>query len=158
MPRSSVKGAAALRRLFRRLPDAAREEIGNELVGIGARLLARARGEAPVGRTGRLRAALNVKVAVKTLQLRLGLITKATQRKGFYGYILDQGRRAKTVQVKRRTKTGISTYAMRVKGIPRNRYDFVFGRVRDFRKNEMPKLRATFDRIMSRAAMGIGND
>lgn len=146
-----------MRRLLRRLPDVAREELGSEFTAIGARMLGRARAEAP-SKSGRLRRALNVKVAIKTLQLRLGLITKANQRGSFYGYILDAGRRARTVTAKRRTATGISTYALRVRGIPRSRYDFVFGRMKDFRRNELPKLRAVFDRIMRRTAMGISDD
>lgn len=155
--RSSIKGGPALRKLLRRLPDAAREELGAELTASGTRLLSRARAEAP-SRSGNLRRRLDVKVAVKTLQLRLGLITKASQRSGWYGYILEVGRRARTVTVKRRTATGISTYAMRVRGISRSRYDFIFGRVKDFRVNELPRFRAVFDRIMRRAGAGVGDD
>jgi hypothetical protein len=116
-------------------------------------MLARAKAEAPK-RTGGLSGALSFKVAPKTLNMRIGLVTKAMRRKFFYGYILDQGRKAKTVQVKRRTKSGVTSYAMRVKAIPRNRYDFVFGRMRDFRTNELPHIRRALEKALSRVSRG----
>jgi hypothetical protein len=155
--RSSIKGAQSLRRLLRQLPDAARAELGDSLTAIGGRLLGRAKAEAPV-RSGVLRAALSVKVAVRTLQLRLGLVTKAAKRKAYYGYFLDAGRKAQTVRARRRTASGVSTYQMKIKAIPASMYDFVFGRGRDLRRTELPKLRATLDRILSRAAVGAGDD
>jgi len=93
---------------------------------------------------------------VKSLSLKLGLVTKRTQRQGFYGFILDQGRKAQTVQAKRRNRaTGtVSTYSLRVKGIARTRYNFVFGRIKDFRQNELPRLRDALERVLGRAARG----
>lgn len=152
--RSSVKGAASLRRLLRRLPDSARKELGDEFVGIGQRLLGRAKAEAPV-KSGRLRAALKVKVAIKSLALRLGLLTKRDKSRYFYGYILDQGRRAQRKMIRRGPRKG--SY-INVRGIPRDRYDFVFGRRRDLQVNEIPRLRSTLTRILQRAATGAGND
>jgi hypothetical protein len=155
---AGVKGAASLRRLLRRLPDVARQELGNELTDIGQRLLGRAKAEVPV-RTGALRAALGVRVAVKSLQLRLGLVKKADKRRFFYGYILDQGRKAQVVKAKRRRKDGsYSTYDMNVGAIAPSRYEFVFGRRRDFRENEIPQLRTVLDRVLARAAQGSGDD
>ncbi|MFN3424890.1 MAG: HK97 gp10 family phage protein [Novosphingobium meiothermophilum] len=153
-----VKGVGSLRRLLRRLPDAARMELSDELQAIGKRLTERAKAETPV-KTGRLRAALNFKATVKGLQLRLGLIKKADQRRFFYGYILDAGRKAKVVKARRRRADGsYSTYTINVKAIPASRYDFVFGRRKDFQVNEIPKLRTVLDRVLTNAARGAGND
>jgi hypothetical protein len=149
-----VKGAASLRRLLRRLPDQSRQELGDELQRIGNRLLGRAKAETPV-RTGRLRGALGVRVGIKTLQLRLGLLTKATRRERFYGYILDQGRAAKTVTIRRGPRAGAT---MRVSGIARARYEFVFGRRADFREQEVSRLRAVLDRVLARASREAGSD
>lgn len=145
-----VKGAASLRRLLRKLPDASRQALGDELKAIGDRLLARAKAETPV-RTGALRAALGVRVAVKTLQLRLGLVRKADRNRFFYGYILDHGRRARSGTTKSGRKWAVSAIAP-------SRYEFVFGRRRDLRDNELPKLRAALERELERAARGAGDD
>lgn len=154
----AVKGVASLRRLLRRLPDAARTELSNELQAIGRRLTATAKAETPV-KTGRLKAAINFKATVKGLQLRLGLIKKADRRRFFYGYILDAGRRAQVAKAKRRKADGsYSTYTVNVKAIPASRYEFVFGRRRDFQQNEIPKLRSVLDRVLTNAARGAGND
>jgi hypothetical protein len=158
MARSAVKGAASLRRLLRRLPDASREELAIEFNAIGSRLLGRARAETP-SRLGRLRAALDFKVLPKTLILRLGLITPKIRKRYFYGYILDKGRRARTVQVQRKNKNGsVSSYALRVRGIDRERYNFVFGRRADLLENELPKLREVLNRVLRRASAGAGDD
>lgn len=149
-----VQGSASLRRLLRRLPDASRQELGEELQRIGNRLLGRAKAEAPV-RSGRLRAALAVRVGVKTLQLRLGLLTAANRRKFFYGYILDQGRAAKTVTIRRGPRAGA---VMRVSGIAPGRYEFVFGRRADFRENEVSRLRVVLDKVLARASRAAGSD
>jgi len=154
----AVKGVASLRRLLRRLPDAARMELSDELQAIGKRLTTRAKAETPV-KTGRLRAAINFKATVKGLQLRIGLVKKADRKRFFYGYILDAGRKAQTVKAKRRKADGsYSTYNMRIKAIDPSRYEFVFGRRKDFQQNEIPKLRSVLDRVLTTAARGAGND
>lgn len=147
---SAVKGAASLRRLLRRLPDASRQELGEELKAIGDRQLAKAKAETPV-RTGALRAALAVRVAVKTLQLRIGLVRKVDRSRFFYGYILDQGRKAQSGKSKSGRNWAVS-------GISAGRYEFVFGRRRDIQQNEIPKLRTALDRVLERAARGAGDD
>ena len=155
MAKSKVRGAARLRKVLKSLPDASREELGDTMKVISARLLGQAKAEVPI-RTGRLKGLLSAKVLVKSLSLKLGLVTKRTQRQGFYGFILDQGRKAQTANAKRKNKvTGtVSTYALRVRAIPRERYNFIFGRIRDFRKNDLPKLREALERVLSRAARG----
>lgn len=153
MARSKVRGAAKLRRRLRSMPDYVENEVRDEFNAIGQRMLARAKAEAP-RRTGRLAAALAVKVLPRSLNMKLGLLTKARQRKFFYGYILDRGRRAQVVKARRRTASGVTTYAMRVRAIAPAQYDFVFGRMRDFRANELPRLRRVLERALTRVARG----
>lgn len=151
---SRTKGAASLRRLLRRLPDAMRDGLADELRAIGNRLLGRAKAETP-RRSGRLAAALRVRVAAKTLMLTLGLLSKSDRRRFFYGYILDEGRAAKQVTIKRGPRAGST---MRISPIARERYNFVFGRRRDFQENEIPKLRGVLERVLSQVSRGSGND
>ncbi len=149
-----MKGASQLRRTLKRLPEFVTREVAEELRGSGQRLLFKAKTEAP-HRTGALSAALAVKVSDKALTLKIGLITKAKRRKFFYGWILDKGRRARTVTVKRRLKAGgVTTYSARVRGISSSRYDFVFGRRQDFKTNELPRIRSALERALARAARG----
>lgn len=151
---SRVKGAASLRRTLKRLPEASREELADTMNVIAFRLLGQARAEVPV-RTGKLKSLLTAKVLVSSLTMKLGLVNKRAQRQGFYGYILDQGRKAQTAKARRRNQSGtISTYTVRVKAIGRDRYNFVFGRIRDFRKNDLPRLRDALERVLGRAARG----
>jgi len=152
---SRVKGAAPLWRTLIRLPEASREELADTMNVIAFRLLGQARAEVPV-RTGKLKSLLTAKVLVSSLTMKLGLVNKRAQRQGFYGYILDQGRKAQTAKARRRNRsTGtISTYTVRVKAISRERYNFVFGRIRDFRKNDLPRLRDALERVLGRAARG----
>jgi hypothetical protein len=62
--------------------------------------------------------------------MRVGLLTKKVQRDYFYGYILEVGRKAKTVNVRRKTASGISTYRLNVRPMSPARYDMVAGRGR----------------------------
>lgn len=151
---SRVKGAASFRRLLRRMPDAAREDLATWMGAAGARLTQRAKSETP-SRTGRLRSAITWKLLPKSLRLRLGLVTRRDQSRYFYGYILDQGRRAKRVMIKRGPRKG---HYMNIPAISRERYNFVFGRRADFINNELPKLRKVLDGILHRAALGVGDD
>lgn len=149
-----VKGVASLRRVLRRLPDNVRKELGQQLQVIGQRQLAKAKFETPV-RTGRLRAALDMKVAVKSLALRLGLLTKAKRKRYFYGYILDAGRRAGSVtRIKGRNAGKTFSWS----AIPHDRYNFVFGRRRDIQQNEIPRLRTAVERALHNAITSSGND
>lgn len=152
--RSQVKGAAQLRRRLRQMPDFVRADVADAMLASGQRLAARARAEAP-RKSGGLASALSWRLAAKTLRLRIGLVTKATRRKFFYGYILDQGRKAQTVQVKRRTKSGVSVYSMRVRPIARTRYEFVFNRVKDFRTNELPHIRRALEKALRQVSAGV---
>lgn len=147
--RSQLKGALALRRTLRALPDAVTTEVADELRYIGVRQLARARAEVP-RQTGRLAGLLSFRVLAKSLILKLGLVTKAAQRRGFYGYILDAGRRAQIVTAKRRGKR----YPMRIRAISPARYNFVFGRRRDIRETEIDNLRGALTRALRKVSSG----
>jgi hypothetical protein len=54
-------------------------------------------------RTGALVAGLAFKVFPKTLRLQVGLLTKAVNRRLFYGRILDLGRKGQAGVAKRRS-------------------------------------------------------
>jgi hypothetical protein len=135
------------------MPDESRDEIADALTDGGHQMLARAKAETP-RRSGRLANALDVKVARRTLVLRLGLLTKRTQRDFFYGYILDRGRRAQTVTIKRGARKGSR---MRIKAISKSRYDFVFGRRRDFSETILPKVRAALERALHNVIKEAGD-
>jgi len=154
MARQRVQGVASLRRVIRAMPDAVRQEFASEFQAIANRLLGRAKAETPT-RTGALRAALRAVVTPKTLMLKLGLISRADNSRYFYGYILDAGRKAKTVTIKRGPRAGA---VMRSSAIDKNRYNFVFGRRRDFMATERGNLRRALDRALARVIRGSGND
>lgn len=152
--RSQVKGASSLRRALRQMPDATRDHVADALQDAGRNLLVRAKAETPL-RSGKLRAALSMKVARRTLVLRVGLLTKKAQRDLFYGYILDVGRKGKTVTISRGPRKGAR---MRIRPIPRTRYDFVLGRGRDFRRSELPRVRRALEFALHDVIEGSGND
>jgi hypothetical protein len=152
--RSRVKGASSLRRVLRRMPDVSRDNLADAFEAGGRRLLARAKAEAP-SRSGQLRGALDLKVARKSLVMRIGLLTKRLQRNFFYGYILDIGRKAKTVTIRRGPRKGAR---MRIKGIARDRYDFIFGRRRDFVARELPPLRNALEASLHDVIRESGDD
>lgn len=152
--KSRVIGAGKVRKLLRRLPETFRDEIVSALQGLGPKLLGRARAEAP-RRSGALAAALAFKVYPRTLRLRMGLLSKRLGRDHFYGHILEVGRKAQTVNVKRRTSNGVIEYALRVSPISPGRYDMVGGRTKTFAKNLIrPLLSRIYDRALRKAASG----
>lgn len=154
MPRrSGIRGGPSLSRRLKNLPDAVRADAVSELTAIGGRLLARAKAETP-RRTGALAAALEVKVLPGSLRLRLGLLTKSKQREFFYGFILDGGRRGRTVTIKRGARKGRQ---LRVSEISPARYNFVFGRRADFRSNELDGFRRNYVKALQRALKANGN-
>lgn len=155
--RRFVKGDRAFRRLLVRLPDAIRQEMIVELHVAGAEILAAQRADAPK-RTGALASALSKRVSPKTLRLRVGLIGLPVNRRFFYARIVEFGRKAKTVNATRRTKSGgSSSYQMRIRAIaPRA---FVrSSRVRTLRDKIGSGLRKFWDRVLLRAASGVSDD
>lgn len=174
--RQRVQGLQHYKRLMRNLDPAARQELGQEWNIIADRLLAQAKAEVPV-RTGGLRAALDKRVTIRGgMILRIGLFGPNKTRY-FYGWILDQGRKAQRAIVRHRRKDFIGPrpfYSkigprpnlalnsdgtiryVNVRAIDRERYNFVFGRRKDFYFNYLPRLRGIWTRIIERASRGAG--
>lgn len=100
MPKRYVRGDRSFGRLLKRLPDDVTAEIRSQLNQTGRMLLALARRRVPVAK-GNLRAGLSYYIPPVRLQLKVGLVGKATNRKLFYGHIVEFGNKAKTVWVVR---------------------------------------------------------
>ncbi len=172
---STVKGARALRRRLKQLPDAVSAEIVSVLEDGGQKI--RAAMQARARRlSGRLVAGVKYKVLPKSLRLQVGLLgTPRGRAKLFYGFILDKGRKAQTVTVRRykrgaraketahlkyggnNTKSAnlVSVYQMRVRG--RAGDHFVSGRYRELRDMINQRANRVFDRALKRIGGG-GND
>lgn len=151
---SRVKGAGRVRRMLKRLPDAMRTEIAKEMKAAAPVILGAARAETP-RRTGSLASLLSTKFYDKSLRLRVGLIGKGANRAGWYGRILEAGRKAQTVQVKRRTSNGVISYALRVRPIAPQRFDIVRGRTRALASRLLkPILTRIYERALTKAAAG----
>jgi hypothetical protein len=144
--------------MLRRLPDSMSQEMAAVMEEVRPTAIAIAKGGAPV-KSGRLRAAIDGKVYPKTLRFRVGLLTKRIARANFYGYILEVGRKAQTVQVKRsKPSGGVAQYALRVTKIAPTKHDMVGGqakgRIRELFRAPLNKL---FDRALRDAARGAGD-
>ena len=164
-----VAGKIALQRVLRQLPDDMRKEIAEAMRRAGPKALSIARSLAP-SRSGKLRQLLNWKVSGgklrqllnwkvsggKVPRLRVGLLTKRAQQEGFYGRILEGGRKPGPAKASRRTPSGgISTYFINVRGISRGRYDFIFGRAEPRIQNEVfGEVGKVVDDVLARASSG----
>lgn len=101
--------------LFERLPDAAREQLREDLTAIGQFAL-KLQESLVARRTGRLASTLDIQVALGVLRVRVGMLRatingKATKQTSgsidqFYGFIVEGGRKAGAQTVMRRTKSG----------------------------------------------------
>jgi hypothetical protein len=151
-----VAGKIALQRLLRQLPDDMRKEIAEAMRRAGPKALAIARSLAP-SRSGKLRQLLDWKVSGgKVPRLRVGLLTKRAQAEGFYGRILEGGRKPGRAKASRRTPGGgISTYFINVRGISRGRYDFIFDSAKPRIQNEVfGEVGKVVDDVLARAGRG----
>ena len=155
--RGALKGARKVKRLLKRLPDDVRTEINDVYRAKAPEALAYMQANAPGSRIAK---AMRFRIAEKTSKLLIGLIGRKANSDLFFARILEQGRKAKTVQVKRRTKGGGTTsYALRVKAIARTRYDFVRGRAATFVFGLIRQPLATvWTNALRRAASGGGGD
>lgn len=144
-----------IRKLLQNIGPAAEREVLQAYQRHAPAMVAYARNEAP-SRSGKLRAALAFKIFPKTLRLRIGLLTKAVQRRVWYARILEYGRKAQSVKVNRRKPSGGTTrYIMRVKAIPEGRYDFVRGRAEEFMQRTLgDELRGVLGKALKRLAAG----
>lgn len=99
-----VDGLAETFALFDRLPDVARDRLAEEVEEIAGEVLAAQRRDV-AKRSGALAAALSLEVMIEGLRARVGLLSVVGKRSRlFYGRIIEAGRRAQTVMVKRRPR------------------------------------------------------
>jgi len=151
--RSSIKGAASFRRLLRALPDGSVAEC-NGLLGRAGPVLASNMRSRVGKRTGKTANAIAYRLLPKTMSLKVGLLTKALGRQFFGAHILDVGRPSKAVRVPHRR--GDRPFTM-IEGqitahhIVRAGYD-------DFRRQYLPEYRGLMDRVLHKAAGGVGDD
>lgn len=116
--RRRVKGDRAFKKLIKRLPQTVAKEMEIQLEAAGRDILAEQQAKVPTD-TGKLRQALAMKLLPKTLRLRVGLLTKAVNKRFFYGRIVEFGRKAQTVIA---TRNGALSPAVRAAGGRSNNY------------------------------------
>lgn len=152
--RFRLKGVKHIRRLLARLPDEVRAEMVKALEEAAPVALAIARRGNFRDRTGKLRRLLKAKVRPRSLRLLVGLITAKDRRDGFYGGILEGGRAAKVVTVRRAGKT----YQLPIKPLSRSTYDIVRGRQQPLiRKAVENAVSPVWDRALRRATAAAGS-
>lgn len=146
---SKVKGVRAFRQRLKKLPDAVTAEIIDVLDDGGQKMRAAMQARAR-RRTGKLAAGVKYKVLPKSLRLQVGLLgTPRGRAKLFYGFILDKGRKAKTVTIRRGPRTGRSMKVRARKGD-----HFVSGRYRELRELINRRANQVFDRALKRIGSG----
>jgi len=170
MARRRIQGVSRVRKLMRRMPDAARDELVQELNVTGAEIARLVRAKAP-SRRGDLRDGLSHKVFPKTLRLQVGLLGSKAERTGlFYGRIQDLGRKAQIVRVIRHLGRGkVGRYLMKggARVVDRKPYDmrvramapkrFVTGRYPELRRQLVRNVRGIFVRALS-TMTGVGDE
>jgi hypothetical protein len=128
-PRSRVnpRDAIAFKRLLTQLPQAARDELADELDRLGDQLLASMKADVPKD-TGALASRLSKSFSRRALRLRVGFVGKKAYApvtsmrlnrrkkkldqfvgKQFYGRFVEFGVRAQTVSVQRRRRVSVDT-------------------------------------------------
>jgi hypothetical protein len=154
----------SIRALLKRIPDSARDELAGELGRSGRMLLAAMQADAPV-RTGRLRAALGMRLSIKQLYLRVGIIGKRKASDHFYGHILEFGRKAQTVRVDRErftakrvdgTYKGRGYYLMQVPAMRPRKFAFTPATTA-IRRGLARRVKPMWGRILERASRGIAS-
>ena len=153
MARTRLTGLKSTRRIIRNVPETMRAELSHVLQDAGPRMARQMQGRAP-RRTGALQAGIKWKVLPKTLKLQVGLLgTKRGRAKLFYGWILNFGRKAQTVTIKRGPRAGS---AMKVSALPARH--FVTGAMPDLRRELRSKLQGVWDRVLRKSSAGAGNE
>lgn len=174
---SRIKGIISTRRLLKRVPDAIRDELASTIRAAGPELQNAIVARTPRGKTGRLVAGVSWKFYAATLRLVVGFVGRPTNRKLFYGRILEFGRRAQTVTVHRLSKkhrkqwvgrigagtargsakpTDLgSTYRLRVKALQPRR--FVYSPTTNLRVVMNRRLNGIWDRALKRVS-GAGDE
>lgn len=176
MPKRYVRGDRAFARLIKQLPDTVTKEIRQQLNQSGRTALALERRLAPF-RTGAVQRALSYKVPPVRLSLKVGLVGKAINKKLFYGWIVEWGRKESIVTVTRSGTLGRAkaaglnvragsykraalsagvggAYQLHVKPLPARHFVYVAG----VREQLYAPYRAIWGNALSKAAAGAGTD
>ena len=150
---SGFKGGKRFKRILQQLPEEARRDLVDAFGRAGRRVQAAMRARAK-RKTGKLQQGVKYLVWPKTLRLQVGLLgTKRGRSKLFYGFVLDRGRAAKTVRIKRGPRTGAN---MKIRKLVGDR--FVTGEYSDLRDSINREVKPLFSRVLSRLSQGGGND
>jgi hypothetical protein len=159
--RSRVRGDKGFRKILKQLPDSARAEMADVMKGVGIDLAKAMQADAPVlrrprkGRTaGALRAGISYKLAVKSLNLRVGLVgTKRGRSNLFYGGIVEAGRPEQTVKIKRGPRAGSEMKVGAVAAHP-----FVYKQRPELRRELNARLKSYWTNVLTAAAAGVTDD
>lgn len=150
-----VRGDRSFRKLLRQLPDEAKGEMAAVLDNAGDQLLSEMQADVP-RRTGRLASGLSKKLLRSSLRLRVGIIGKPTARRLFYSHIVEGGRKAGSVMVRRRIGGTLALYRMRVRAMAAR--PFVFKRRSVLRATINRHITSYWERVLTRAAAGVGDE
>jgi hypothetical protein len=145
-------GTKSAKRLVKNIPEAMRAELV-EALNEGATDLYRAVYSRTPHKTGALQGQLRKRVYPKTLRLRIGFFRGGKNSKAYIARILEFGRKAQTVAIRRGPRAGSQ---MNVGAIAPKR--FVYGPLTDLRREFRVKLKGVWDRVLKQAAGGAGND
>lgn len=116
--KSRVRGASALRRTLKALPEDVRAELVQTLETTGRAISILQQRNAPPSR--RVRENLGYKLFPRTLRVIAGYVTKRDEQRAFIARFYERGIRAQTVRVKRELKGGIGISARLKRGINRS--------------------------------------
>lgn len=148
-----LKGANRVRKLLKRLPETVSDEIAELFNEAGRTLSDKMRADVP-RKTGFLARGVTYRVNRKSLRLRVGIIGKKSNRDRFYARFLEFGRKAQTVDVRRRLSGGrVTRYKLRVSPIAAGKYDFL-PFVSEFRRRYKARLDGIWQRALKAASAG----
>jgi hypothetical protein len=176
VPKRYVRGDRAFGRLIKQLPQTVTNEIRQQLNQTGRTALALEQRRVSV-RTGAVKNALSYKVPPVRLQLKVGLIGKPLNRRLFYGWIVEWGRKASVVTVTRAGTLGRAqaaglnvrggaykdvalsagiggAYQLHVKPLPPRHFVYVAG----VREQLYAPYKSIWNNALKRAAAGAGGD
>jgi hypothetical protein len=151
--RSSLKGAVSFRRLLKRLSDSADRRLLALLNKAGPVLAETMRGALPE-RTGFARGGISWRLTPGTKTLKVGvLVPKLSRSDYFYLHILDVGRKAQTVTIRRGPRAGAPMHVTALAPLR-----VVYKGLQQFRSEFLPGYRALMNEILLDAARGAGDD
>jgi hypothetical protein len=149
VPKRYVRGDRAFGRLVKQLPQSVSDELRTQLNSTGRSVLALQRRRAPM-RTGAVAGALSYSITPKRLSLKVGLVGKAINRKLFYGWFVEWGRKGGGRGIKRKS----AKYSAGVGAQPARHFIFVAG----LREQIYGPYRNIWNRALSKAASGASDD